>query len=96
MADKGQKFKRYTIEFKQEIIEKKVNKGESYDYLANKYGIPEGTIRTWIHQYKKNGQQAIKKKRGRPKKEQAIDYKERYEILKKFQDYLLEVDREKK
>ena len=38
---------------------------------------------------------AIKKK-GRRKKEENIDYKERYEILKKFQEYLKEVDQEKK
>lgn len=96
MASEGQKFKKYSIEFKKEIVEEKIIKGKSYAVLSRKYGIPKGTINTWVYQYKKNNHQTLSKKRGRPNKDQAIDYKERYEILKKFQDYLLEVDREKK
>ena len=64
-------------------------------YLAETYGIPEGTINTWVYEYKKNIGKTPKKI-GRPKKETDIDYKERYEILKKFQDYLEVVEHEKK
>ncbi|MGI6771115.1 MAG: transposase [Acholeplasmataceae bacterium] len=95
MAKKGQKFKSYTKEFKMKVIFEKVHEEKSYLYLANKYGVPEGTINTWVHQYRKNNNEVITKNRGRQKDEE-IDYKERYEILKKFQDYLKEVDRKKK
>jgi transposase-like protein len=96
MASKGQKFQKYSEEFKAEVIKAKVELGKSYKYLSQKYGIPKGTINTWVHQYHQNNNIIIAKKRGRPQKEEYIDYKERYEILKKFQEYLKEVDREKK
>lgn len=95
MATKGQKQKKYTMEFKAKVIKEKVEKGKSYVYLSHKYNIPEGTINTWVYQYRKNDEQVVIKKKGRRKTE-GIDYKERYEILKKFQDFLEEVDREKK
>ena len=95
MATKGQKFTKYTKEFKEKVILEKIETGRSYVNLAETYGIPEGTVITWVYQYKKNIGKAPKKL-GRPKKETAIDYKERYEILKKFQDYLEVVEHEKR
>jgi len=96
MASKGQKFKIYSEELKVEVIKAKVELGHGYRYLSEKYEIPEGTIRTWVYQYRLDDKKIIKKKRGRPQREENIDYKERYEILKKFQEYLKEVDQEKK
>lgn len=96
MASKGQKFKNYSEELKIEVIKAKVELGHGYRYLSQTYRIPEGTIRTWVYQYRLDDNKMIKKKRGRPQKEENIDYKERYEILKKFQEYLKEVDQEKK
>ena len=96
MASKGQKFKIYSEELKAEVIKAKVELGHGYRYLSEKYEIPEGTIRTWVYQYRLDEKKIIKKKRGRPQREENIDYKERYEILKKFQEYLKEVDQEKK
>jgi transposase-like protein len=96
MASRGQKFQKYPIELKAEVIRAKVESGHGYKYLSQKYGIPEGIINSWVYQYRQANNQTISKKRGRPKKEENIDYKERYEILKKFQKYLKEVDREKK
>ena len=96
MASKGQKFKIYSEELKAEVIKAKVELGHGYRYLSEKYEIPEGTIRTWVYQYRLDDKKIIKKKRGRPQREENIDYKERYEILKKFQEYLKEVDQEKK
>ena len=90
MASKGQKFKKYTKEFKDMVL-KEYHEGYSAKYLATKYEITsEMTISTWEHQnkYPKSG------KRGRPKKED-IDYKERYEILKKYQAFL-KAQRERK
>jgi len=94
MASKGQKFKKYTKEQKLKIILEKVEKGVSYSELETRYQVPTGTINTWVYQYRKNGG-LVEKPKGRPKNDQ-IDYKERYEILKKFQDYLEVVDRKKK
>lgn len=95
MAKKGQTFNKYTNEFRQKIVYEKIHEGKSYTYLSRKYDIPEGTINTWVYKYNKNDNELIIKKRGRQKQEE-IDYKERYEILKKFLDYLREVDQEKK
>ena len=83
MASKGQKYKKYTKELMDTVL-KEYHKGYSSKYLAEKYNLTsEYTIRTWEYQSKhpKSG------KRGRPKKED-IDYKERYEILKKYQAFL--------
>ncbi|MDR0299366.1 MAG: transposase [Streptococcaceae bacterium] len=82
MAKKGQKFKKYSEELKQEILEK-YHSGQPASLLSKKYGVPEGTISTWNYQlrYPKTSH-----KRGRPKEPR--DYKERYELLKKFQAFL--------
>lgn len=96
MAKKGQRFNKYSKGYKQKVLDEKFLEGKSYSYLSSKYDIPEATIHTWVHQYRKHGNKLISKQRGRPKKEENIDYKEKYEILKKFQDYLEEVDQEKK
>lgn len=87
MASKNQKFNSYTLEFKYKIIEEKIKTGASYKELSKKYNVPEGSIITWIHTIKRDGALEIKK-RGQ---QQTVykDYKERYEILKKFQDFLV-------
>lgn len=93
MAKKGQKFNKYTVELRKEVVEKYFNGKGSAKSLANEYGISYHTIETWIRAYKK--QIPIgKQKRGRSKDEN-IDYKERYEILKKFQAFI-EARREKR
>ena len=60
------------------------------------YGITESTLTHWIEKDRKQGNQTndIYKNRGR-KKEENIDYKERYEILKKYQAFL-KAQRERK
>ena len=64
--------------------------------IAKKYGIDESTIWHWIVKDRNQGNQIndINKKRGRTKEEN-IDYKERYEILKKYQAFL-KAQRERK
>jgi len=95
MAKQGQQFQNYTKEFKEKVINEKITSKHSYSYLSTKYNVPAGTIITWIYQYRQNNGEIIHKKRGRQKND-VIDYKERYEILKKFQDYVKEVERKKK
>lgn len=96
MASKGQKFKKYTLVQKEEVLAKYIE-GYSTRYLEEIYGISRKTIETWkqkvLHpeKYMKLG------KRGRPKEKDLTkeDYKERYEILKKYQAFL-KVQRERK
>ncbi len=99
MAKKGQKFNSYTKELKEEILKKYYEEYVPSTVLGKEYGIPYKTIKTWI--YQTNHQKDIfvdhrKGNSGRPKKEtDEIDYKERYEILKKYQAFL-KAQREKK
>ena len=95
MATKGQKFKKYTEEIKIEII-KEYLEGENGGTISigKKYGISSHTIDTWISKFKKQGD--VKPlPRGRQKSTEEINYKERYEILKKYQTFL-KAQREKK
>ena len=64
--------------------------------LAKKYNLSPGTVWHWIEKDRKQGNQIndIENKRGRANKKD-IDYKERYEILKKYQAFI-KAQREKK
>ncbi len=99
MAKKGQKFNNYTKEFKEEILNKYFNENVSAGALARKYNISRNTIFTWIYKSQSGNKELTDTKAtrtGRPKKEIGeIDYKERYEILKKYQAFL-KAQREKK
>ena len=99
MASKGQKFNRYSNDnMKKEIVDKYLS-GVSSTFLSKEYDIPIGTIKTWAGKLRKTGSLAndIYHKRGRPKEKELTkeDYKERYEILKKYQAFLKE-QRERK
>lgn len=95
MASKGQKFSKYSNEVKQEIMDK-VKQGIAVRFLAKEYNIPSGTIFTWTDK-KNHPEKIINLKRGRPKEKDLTkeDYKERYEILKKYQAFL-KAQRERK
>ena len=86
MASKGQKFRKYSSELKEEIL-KEYWSGKSSTYLAKKYGVPDKTIRMWSFNVKHG---KVGRKRGRQKEKNLTleDYKERYEILKKYQAFL--------
>ena len=97
MASKGQKFNKYGVLLKEEVLTKYLN-GVSSWYLEREYGIPYKTIQNWgrkcKHQelYPNQGQ-----KRGRLKESNLTkeDWKERYEIIKKYQAFL-KAQRERK
>ena len=89
--------KHYSIEFKQKVIEDyKSGKYGGSPNLSKHYGIKQKTLENWIKKDKIQGNQVndIERRRGRPKEEN-IDYKERYEILKKYQEFI-KAQREKK
>ena len=89
--------KQYSEEFKNQVLNdyKSGNYG-GYPQVAKKYGISHGTLSNWIYKEKRQGnlENDIYKTRGR-KKDNSIDYKERYEILKKYQAFL-KAQRERK
>ena len=95
MATKGQKFRKYTETEKKEILQKYLE-GYSASYLGELYGISRKTIETWkqkiLHPEKITGN-----RRGRISEKNLTkeDWKERYEILKKYQAFL-KAQREKK
>ena len=92
MAKKGQKFKSYPKEIKEEILRKYFEEYVSTRVLSEKYGISDNTIANWVYK-SKQGKDILTDHRqygsGRPRKNpDEIDYKERYEILKKYQAFL--------
>jgi transposase len=96
MAKKGQKFNKYSEELKNEIITKYFNNDGSSRSLGKEYGISYKTIDNMIYRYR-HPELKTGKKRGRAKEKNLTidDYKERYEILKKYQAFL-KAQREKK
>ena len=89
--------KHYSVEFKQKIVDEyKSGKEGSYVRIAHKYGLSDDTVYHWLVKDRKQGNQKnISYKRVGRKKDSEIDYKERYEILKKYQAFL-KAQREKK
>ena len=97
MASKGQKFKKYSSNLKSMIIEE-LNQGYSYRFLSKKHGISEKTISTWqqkIRHPEKYQNQGLKRGPKNDKNLTKEDWKERYEILKKYQAFL-KAQRERK
>ncbi len=99
MAKKGQTFKNYSKETKEEILKKYFEGNVPVSVLSKEYEISSNTISTWIRKTKE-GTEVLKdtqgSRTGRPKKDEGeIDYKERYEILKKYQAFL-KAQRERK
>ena len=100
MARKGQKFKVYTPEFKEKILKEYFDGFSGSKRLAVKYGISYHTIDNWISKTKRRIDVKVDHRPGRSgrlkTKELTLeDYKERYEILKKYQAFL-KARREKK
>ena len=89
--------KHYTTEFKQKIIDEyKSGQSGGYKRVAQKYGLSDDTVYHWVVKDRKQGnQENLPYKRIGRVKEENIDYKERYEILKKYQAFL-KAQREKK
>ena len=97
MAKKGQQFKKYTNEERIKIVQEYLNNEATPTMLSKKYEISIKTIWNWISKYKSKGYNLLdnRPKFSGNKKEENIDYKERYEILKKYQAFL-KAQRERK
>ena len=97
MASKGQKFIRYTDEERTEIVNKYLSGQYGYGSLAKEYNISKKTVESMVRKYRKTGI-TFSIQKGRPKTSDNLtkeDYKERYEILKKYQAFL-KAQRERK
>jgi len=96
MATKGQKFKTFTNEERTEIVSKYMSGKYSYAILAKEYNISWKTVESMVRKFKKTGL-TIKGKKGRNNQSHLTkeDWKERYEILKKYRTFL-KAQREKK
>ena len=96
MAKKGQKFNKYTEEMIIEVLEE-LKLGKSSLQISRERNIPAKTIRTWKRKIILHPELNTGVKRGRPKESDLTkeDWKERYEILKKYQAFL-KAQRERK
>ena len=98
MASKVQKFNKISIETKLEICRRHFDEYQPEGRISRDFNLPIGTVRTIFNNYKKG--YGFERKKG-PRKDSKKrpftleDYKERYEILKKYQAFL-KVQREKK
>ena len=93
MASKGQKFKKYTRELKELILKEYYEDYKTPLFLEEKYGVPRKTIGNWIFKTEHGKDVSIDHRTensGRQKESNLTleDYKERYEILKKYQAFL--------
>ncbi|MEG1648213.1 MAG: hypothetical protein RR325_05590 [Bacilli bacterium] len=95
MASKGQKFMKYSSAEKEEYI-KMYQNGKPSSYFERELGISANTIRMW--KYKLDHPEKISGLKRDKQKEKDLtkeDYKERYEIIKKYQAFL-KAQRERK
>ena len=98
MASKGQKYIKYTDDFVNDIVNQ-MRVGVTAYHLAKINNISIYTVKTWKRRYINHPElySNIGKKRGRKKDSDLTkeDWKERYEILKKYRA-VLKAQREKK
>ena len=98
MAKKGQKLNKYTEEIIIEVLNE-LKTGKSSLQISREKNIPAKTIRTWkfkrILHPELYPNQGLKKGPNNKKDLTKEDYKERYEILKKYQVFL-KAQRERK
>ena len=93
MASKGQKLRSYSAELKQIILKEYFDGVGTPRTLSLKYDVPFKTIKNWITKTKHNIDVKVDHRAGKsgrkPYKNLTLeDYKERYEILKKYQAFL--------
>ena len=84
------KYNKYSDDLRLEIVTKYYNGEATTRELAKEYDMSYKTIDNWIQKHKRTNYDftdSRKNKSGRKSKKN-IDYKERYEILKKYQAFL--------
>ena len=95
MAKKGQIFKKYDDDFRNKVVNDYLNNEGGVKVLAKKYNISYTTIQNWVNKVNKGQSISPNNYLKGNRKDENIDYKERYEILKKYQAFL-KAQRERK
>lgn len=89
MASKGQKFRKYTKEFKLKAVKRVINGGETQYQVESDLGLSSGMMHRWLKEYFQEGEENVwAGKTGRPKVVDLSEDELRYEILKKFKAFL--------
>ena len=88
MAKKGQKFKKYNDEFRNSVVNDYFNNLGGVRVLAKKYDISYRTIQNWVNKVNKGQSVSPNNHLKGRKKDDNIDYKERYEILNLFPQWV--------
>lgn len=83
---------KYSIELREKIVKLVLYEKVSYREIEKKYNIPRNTAFNWVKKFKQRG--TVKPMLG-GKPHNEINYKEQYEILKKFQAFLKEQQEKK-
>ena len=83
MAKKGQKFKKYPVQIKEKAVKLYYENMLPISTISSLLSIDRSRISLWIKNYEMYG--TVEKKRGRPKKREAVDEMER---LRAENDYL--------
>lgn len=95
MASKGQKHNQLSYRYKNEIIQRYANGEKNLKSLSIEYGVSIKTIQNWIYKLEHPERfPGLGGKRGRPSNSET-DWKQRYEILKKYHAFL-KAQRERK
>ena len=95
MPRKSNKNNKYSKELIESILKEHFENHYSSYYLSKKYGIPRGSIENWILKIQRPDLfPEPGSKRGRPS-DSKTDWKQRYEILKKYHAFL-KAQRERK
>ena len=95
MASKGQKHNQLSYKYKGEIIKRYLSGERNPKSLSREYGVSFKTITNWIYKIEHPERfPGLGMKRGRPK-DSKNDWKQRYEILKKYHAFL-KAQRERK
>ncbi len=58
---------RYSVGFREKVIEEGLNSGKSHRVLAEEFGIGYSTLGKWLRAYRNSGEQPLAKKEKRPR-----------------------------
>lgn len=87
MQKNNKYLEKYDIETREKMVDLIINKEMSYREIEKKYNIPRNTVFRWVQNFRKTGSVETQKI---TRKNKEINYKEQYEILKKYQAFLKE------
>ena len=56
----------YSVEFREQVIEKALSSGQGQEVLAEEFGIGRSTLQKWLRDYRNSGEQSLAKQEKRP------------------------------